>query len=116
MWRQCAPSIGDKVAWTGWVSFGKIQKRFTGVVIGTGFGEPYYHDPPQYVYPGYIREAGRHPAVMVRTDLPQHGLTKREYAPDQVIAINKLELIETDGSGTSAVEPEVGPVGPLKID
>ncbi len=85
--------IGDRVSWMGGApgSFGSLMVRWTGIVVSTGCGVPYYFDPPQYTIEGYSREAGRHPAVRVDPDYPQHGVTERDpIAPPCIVPIKDL--------------------------
>jgi hypothetical protein len=87
--------IGDRVSWMGCIDFGRREVRWTGTVIAIRCGVPYYFDPPQYTSDGYGREAGRHPAVKVRIDNPQHGETRPNYFSEVVIENAKLTLIES---------------------
>jgi len=61
-------NVGDWVSWTGWRHFGTIPKRCTGTIESLECGIPFYTDPPEYTTDGYHKEAGRHPAALIKPD------------------------------------------------
>ena len=91
------PKLGDRVAWMGGKpgSFGREMVRWTGTVTALRCGVPYYFDPPQYTDDGcYHREAGRHLAVKVLIDIPQHGETRLNYFSEVIVKLT--DLLPTD--------------------
>lgn len=87
--------IGDRVEWTGWFNFGTEPRRCHGVIESVNCGVPYYTDPPEYVqYDGHSfhREAGRHPAALIKPD--RESLA---HEPPMVIAFKDLTLVRRIG-------------------
>jgi hypothetical protein len=92
------PAIGDRVSWAGALNFGTVPVRWVGRVVHLGFGVPYYDeteakDLSKWVeYRGglYQREAGRHPAVEVEPDYPQHGEEGRRWPEPIIVAVKDL--------------------------
>ena len=93
--------VGDRVSWTGGLDFGTRSVVWHGRVVRLGFGVPYYKEsaPGDFSdwveYNGglYPREAGRHPAVEVEPDYPQHGQTHRRWPEPLIVAIKDLTRI-----------------------
>lgn len=78
--------VGDRVAWTGWFSFGTVSKRVTGTVLKTGLGVPRAYE----MRDGELREVfPRLPAVVVEAD----GHVRHVHELDIVIAEQDLELL-----------------------
>lgn len=95
--RKEDAQIGNRVSWIGWKNFGTVPHRCTGTIESVNCGVPYYKEPPEYVeYEGqsYPREAGRHPAALIRPDGEIDPI-----AGPLVIKFEDLTLIEEHGQG-----------------
>jgi hypothetical protein len=97
---------GDRVSWMGGIDFGSREVRWTGIVVGLGFGIPTWID---------VKTPGpRKPAAWVFPDMPQHG--EREVDADTKPSIVALEDLTYEGPpgegfevlrGNEAIDPLV---------
>ena len=84
---------GHRVSWMGSINMGRTPVRWYGTVVqATGYGVPYYDDPPRLTAEGYAKEAGRHPAARVVADLPQHGKADVWESAEQPVIVAHKDL------------------------
>ena len=86
--------VGDRVAWMGGIDFGRREVEWIGRITKVGLGVPYGEYRGTIGVDAEYVELGRHPAVIVEPDYPQHDVTERlVHQSDCVVEVTKLRRI-----------------------